>query len=113
MDIYQLGASGGENDRDRMFFYGQALPALAVVARVIDNATFQWLQEFHHNYTTYIGGSRSAERGGKAQLRVDGKIFTGYITQMSFNTSAWGRGMGANAGRLYSPLYARLRFGNW
>ena len=75
-------------DRDRMFFYGQALPTLAVSARVIDNATFQWLQEFYENYTTYIGGSSSAERGGKVQLRVDGKIFTGYLTQMSFNTSA-------------------------
>lgn len=75
-------------DRDRMFFYGQSLPALSVSARVIDNATFQWLQEFYENYTAYIGGSSSAERGGQVQLRIDGKIFTGYITQMSFNTSA-------------------------
>lgn len=75
-------------DRDRMFFYGQALPTVAVTARVIDNATFQWLQEFHHNYTTYIGGSRAAERGGQVQLRVDGKIFTGYLMNMTFNKVA-------------------------
>jgi hypothetical protein len=71
-------------DRDRLFFFGQALPSLSISAKTLDTLTFQWLQELYENYATRIGGSISAERGAKVQITSDNRVYTGYILNLNF-----------------------------
>ena len=75
-------------DRDRLFFFGQTLATLRIDARTLDTLTFQWLQELHENYATRIGGSIAAERGAKVQITSEGRVYTGYILDMSFAKNA-------------------------
>jgi hypothetical protein len=62
-----------------------------VTAKVLEDETFQWLHEFHHNYVKHIGGSKSAEQGAQVQFKTEDKIFSGYITSMNFSRSALDR----------------------
>lgn len=75
-------------DRDRVFFFGQALPTVAVSAKVMENETFQWLQEFWTNYSTRIGGSVAAQSGAKVRFRTEDKTFDGYIMNMGFSRTS-------------------------
>lgn len=75
-------------DRDRVFFFGQALPNITVSSKVIENETFQWLQEFWTNYSAHIGGSVAAQSGAKVRFRTEDKTFDGYIMHMSFSRTS-------------------------
>jgi hypothetical protein len=78
-------------DRDRLFFFGQALPSLNVSAKTLDTLTFQWLQELYENYATRLGGSASAERGAKVQITSDSRVYTGYLLDLRFSKNAQSR----------------------
>ena len=80
-------------DKDRLFFFGQALPSLAISAKTLDTLTFQWLQELYENYATRLGGSASAERGAKVQITSDSRVYTGYILDLRFSKNAQSRYM--------------------
>lgn len=80
-------------DRDRLFFFGQALPSLSISAKTLDTLTFQWLQELYENYATRLGGSISAERGAKVQITSDDRVYTGYILDLKFTKTAQDRYM--------------------
>lgn len=78
-------------DRDRLFFFGQALPSLSISAKTLDTLTFQWLQELYENYATRIGGSIAAESGAKVQITSDNRVYTGYILDLRFTKTAQDR----------------------
>lgn len=80
-------------DRDRLFFFGQALPSLNISAKTLDTLTFQWLQEIYENYATRLGGSISAEKGAKVQITSDDRVYTGYILDLKFTKTAQDRYM--------------------
>jgi hypothetical protein len=80
-------------DRDRLFFFGQALPSLSISAKTLDTLTFQWLQELYENYATRIGGSVSAENGAKVQITSDNRVYTGYILDLRFTKTSQDRYM--------------------
>jgi len=80
-------------DRDRLFFFGQALPSLKVSAKTLDTLTFQWLQEIYENYAACLGGSVAAEKGAKVQITSDDRVYTGYILDLNFSKNAASRYM--------------------
>lgn len=75
-------------DNDRMFFFGTGLGSLNVSAILIENESFQWLQEFYTNYTNQLSGSKTAERNAHVEFAYEGKVVHGYITNMSFQRSS-------------------------
>jgi hypothetical protein len=78
-------------DRDKMFFFGQALPTISVGAKTLENETFQWLHEFYHNYQKHLGGSASAQHGAQVEFTTEDKVFSGYLTNMGFTRTATDR----------------------
>ena len=72
-------------DQDRLFFFGKSLATLEVSAILIENESFQWLNEFYTNYLDYTSGTALAESGTKVELSVEGRIFKGYLTAFSFS----------------------------
>lgn len=75
-------------DQDRLFFFGQNLATVSVSAIVIENESFQWLHEFYTNYQNSLSGSELAEAGAKAELYVEGKRLSGYLTNFSFRRAS-------------------------
>lgn len=75
-------------DHDRMFFFGSGHGVLNVSAIVIENASFQWLHEFYKNYVDHLSGSKAAEKNAHVEFSYEGKVVSGYMTNMSFQRSA-------------------------
>lgn len=75
-------------DRDRMFFFGAGRGTLNVSAIVIENESFQWLHEFYKNYVDHMSGSKAAEKNAHVEFAYEGKVISGYMTNMSFQRAA-------------------------
>lgn len=78
---------------DRVFFFGHTVDTLQVDAMLLENQTFQWLQEWYVNYKESVSGSAStaAELDGQVELRCEDRVYSGFVTDMSFVRNAQDR----------------------
>lgn len=70
---------------DRVFFFGSAIDTLQVDALLVENRTFQWLQEWYTNYKSALSGSEAttAAQDGRVTLQCEDREYEGFITEMS------------------------------
>lgn len=70
---------------DRVFFYGHAIDTIQVDAMLVENETFQWLQEWYKNYKAQISGTAALGQGKnqKVKLSCEDRTYSGFITDMS------------------------------
>lgn len=78
---------------DRVFFFGHTVDTLQVDAMLLENQTFQWLQEWYLNYKESVSGSAStaAKLDGQVELRCEDRVYSGFVTDMSFVRNAQDR----------------------
>ena len=70
---------------DRVFFFGHTIDTLQVDAMLVENRTFQWLQEWYRNYKEAFSASAitEAKYDSKVLLRCEDRTYSGFITEMS------------------------------
>lgn len=70
---------------DRVFFYGHAIDTIQVDAMLVENETFQWLQEWYKNYKAQISGTAALgqSKNRKVKLSCEDRTYSGFITDMS------------------------------
>lgn len=80
-------------DDDRVFFFGRNLDTLQVQAVLLENESFQWMQEWQQNFLDTLRGTKTADAGTRVELVVEDVQYFGYMTQFNLTRAATDRHM--------------------